>query len=310
MQLVYENTVPILINRHPVFLICVFRDELLLLEHFIAHYRTLGVTHFIMIDNLSNDGGGDYLKQIKDINILLYMAEDSFKEESMDWVTYCLQKYCIGHYCLTVDADELFVFDSRKFSSIYDLIAKMERQGANCVGATLIDMYPKILNDDYRQGDSLLKHSSYFDGWNTTYYNNKAILYEKFFWRTGGMRARIMGVIPWLQKFPFFKYDFHSIGHSKGFHMFQYNGKLLAKTNLIKLLADPGVLLHFKYVKHDLLQVFKENVLRKQYWNDSYEYKVYVKMLEGKDNVSFYHPEYSKKLTKIDDLSFFLDIPK
>ena len=311
MQLIYKNTVPVLNVHRPIFLLCVFRDEILLLEHFIAHYRALGITHFIMIDNLSTDGGAEYLKQIKDVNMLIYRAEGSFKEAGSGtyWITYCLQKYCINQYCLIVDADELFVYDSRKFSSIQNLIDEMEQQGANCLATTLIDMYPKVLNNDYQQGGSLLQHSPYFDDWNDIYYRNKAILYEKFFWRIGGMRARVMGIVPWIQKFSFFKYNFYPVRHHRGYHMFQYNGKLLAKTNMIKLFPFPAVLLHFKYVKHNLVEVFKEKVSCKQYWNDSYEYKFYLKVLEGKTNVSFYHKKYSKKLTNVDDLTLFFKAP-
>ena len=43
--------------RHPVSLLCVFRNEHLLLQYFISYYRALGIERFIMIDNLSDDGG-------------------------------------------------------------------------------------------------------------------------------------------------------------------------------------------------------------------------------------------------------------
>ncbi len=307
MQLVYQHTASKQTRSRPIFLLCVFRDETLLLESFIGHYRALGVTHFIMIDNLSVDDGSYYLKQIKDVNIVLYRANGSYREakSGTDWVMYCLEKYCVGQYCFTVDADELFVFDRSKYSSIHDLISDMEDSGANCIGATLLDMYPKVLNNDYHKGDSLLKHSSYFDEWNSLYYRDKAILYDKFVWRIGGVRTRVTGTTPIIQKFPFFKYDFQPLRFNTGYHFFQYQGKILARSDLIKLLPIPAVLLHFKFVKHNLLEVFKQGVANNQYWNNSSEYKLYVKALGDKKITTFYDPKYSKKLTKIDNLSLF-----
>ena len=52
----------------PVYLICVIRDEELLLPYFIEYYRELGVTHFIFIDNGSIDGGPAFLANLRGIN--------------------------------------------------------------------------------------------------------------------------------------------------------------------------------------------------------------------------------------------------
>ena len=49
------------IQPRPIFLLGVLRDEHLLLEYFVNYYQSLGVTHFIMIDNLSKDEGPEYL---------------------------------------------------------------------------------------------------------------------------------------------------------------------------------------------------------------------------------------------------------
>ena len=92
----------------PVYLICVFRDEHLLLEYFVEYYRTLGVTHFILIDNLSGDAGPEYLKSLENINLWLYRTEDSYRDAAYGtrWVNELLREHCGGHYCFTVDVDE------------------------------------------------------------------------------------------------------------------------------------------------------------------------------------------------------------
>jgi len=307
MRLIYKNTIPKQDDIIPVFLLCVFRDESLLMESFIKHYKMLGVTHFIMIDNLSIDDGSNYLRQLKDVNVFLYRANGSYKDAmfGVEWINTCLKRHCTGQYCFAVDMDELFVFNARKYSSLYDLIKEMETTGSNCVGATLLDMYPKVLNNNYQQGESLIKHSPYFDDWNTSYYKTKSLLYDTFLWRVGGMRSRIMGVNPIIHKFPFFKYDFDPLAFNTGYHFFQYNGNVVVKAKRIKVLKTPVVLLHFKYVKHDLLDVFRKRIVNNQDWNNSSEYKLYVNALEKENMISFHDDHYSKKLNSVDDLSKF-----
>ena len=99
MQLVYENRVPAAIGKRTTFYFVFLGMKFYYCHMSLLTILSLGIIHFIMIDNLSVDS-----------------------------------------YCFIAAADELFVFDSLRFSSIYNLVEKMERQG-----------------------DSLLKHSPYFD---------------------------------------------------------------------------------------------------------------------------------------------------
>ena len=55
---------------------------------------------------------------------------------------------------------------------------------------------------------------------------------------------------------------------------------------------------HFKYLKPNIYQVFEERVELNQDWNDSFEYKQYIK-----DNInSFYENEISLKYETIRDI--------
>ena len=75
-----------------------------------------------MIDNLSVDDGPDYLRQLKDVNLLVYRANGSFKDAlfGVKWINTCLKRHCKGKkYCFPVDMDELFVFDTRKYGSLH-----------------------------------------------------------------------------------------------------------------------------------------------------------------------------------------------
>ena len=47
----------------------VLRNEIDRLPHFLAHYRALGVNHFFVVVNLSDDGSFEYLLGQEDVSI-------------------------------------------------------------------------------------------------------------------------------------------------------------------------------------------------------------------------------------------------
>jgi hypothetical protein len=299
-------------NRNPVYLLCVFRDEHLLLEHFVDYYRSLGVTHFIMIDNLSEDRGPEYLRNLKNLDLLLYRAEESYRDAAFGtaWINQLLQEHCINQYCFTVDVDELFLFDSRKFPTLHTLIADMESSGSNAVPATLLDMYPEKTHDNYRQGSPFLSHSPFFDDLNETWYEVWHQLYDTFIFRVGGVRKRKFGVTACMQKFPFFKYDFSPLGVAPGYHVFQQDGEVLFQSDKIRLHRCPGVLLHFKFIKPQLAEFVEQRINRNEDWEDSAEYRAYREVMGSNgDAMEFLDEKISKRFESIESLEKFLRHP-
>ena len=96
------------INSKSRDLISVMRDENILLEYFINYYKHCGITHFIIVDNGSEDGGFEYLLSL-DANLMLFRTTDSYKDSNfgVDWVNSILYRHCRNVWCLVVDADEL-----------------------------------------------------------------------------------------------------------------------------------------------------------------------------------------------------------
>lgn len=303
------------IQLRPIFLLCVFRDEHLLLEYFIKYYQSLGVTHFIMIDNLSEDEGPGYLKSLGNINLWLYRTEDSYKDAAYGttWINQLLHVHCKDQYCFTVDIDELFLIDLKKNKTLGDLVDEMETTNSNVVPVTLLDMYPKKTNDNYQRGQDFLVHSPYFDDLNTTYYEDWGPIYKNFAHKVGGVRKRVLGTTVCIHKFPFFKYDFYPLEVAPGYHFFQEDGGVLYQSDSIRLHGDLLVLLHFKFIKPQLIDFIEKRVSNNQDWENSAEYKSYLRVLEAKKNLEFYDESYSKRLITNDDLEFFfrtLRLPK
>ena len=56
---VQDNTARI--KPADILLVCTFRNEQIRLPYFLKYYRDLGVSHFLFIDNGSEDGAAEYL---------------------------------------------------------------------------------------------------------------------------------------------------------------------------------------------------------------------------------------------------------
>ncbi|KAG1665682.1 hypothetical protein GQR58_019183 [Nymphon striatum] len=294
----------------PIYLVCVFRDESLLLDYFVSYYRSLGVTHFIMVDNLSDDDGVQFLKQLEDINLWVYQAKGSYKDANFGtmWVNGLLEKHCTNQYCFTLDVDELFLFDSSRFDNLNQLIDSMESEGCNAVSTTLLDMYPKETNNGYKKGMDFLSHSSYFDTLNAQYYR-PGFYYGVRVHNVGGVRERVFNKTVCILKFPFFKYNFQPLQMAAGYHFFQENGKVIFESEKVKPLKLPCVLMHFKFIKPDLSAFFRRRVELNQDWDNSSEYQSYVDALPGESSLSFYDGGYSRRMESDESLrEFFIPI--
>ena len=308
LEHIYQSKQKILSDAdNSVYLLCVFRDEELLLEYFINYYKELGVTHFIMVDNLSVDNGVKYLKQIDDINLVIYRASGSYREAAFGtaWINQLLSKYCNNQYCFTVDVDELFYFDPYKYNGLQDLIDAMESLKSNVIATTLLDMYPLTVNDGYKKGEVFLSHSPYFDRFNGVYYKNNSRAYKNFYHKTGGVRERVFGKTVCINKFPFFKYDFAPVGVAAGYHFFQRKddsgkNKVLMDSDAIRLFSQSALLLHFKFIKPNLKTFFKRRVSLNQDWDNSSEYQAYAVAFEDNSSVELYHERYSENFYDAD----------
>ena len=297
MQLVYENNASTP-SKLEINLICVFRDEEILLPHFINYYKALGVTRFFFIDNNSRDKGPEYIKSRKDINCKLLHTQDSFRNSKYGtvWQNICMRTYCQNQFCLRVDADELLYIDSRAHSSLEDLIKHMESEDKTAAPAVLLDIYPHTLNNDYQSGDPFSKHSFYFDDWNPDFYSTHDVIYHSFYWLEGGLRARTLNTSNIIHKFPIVRYIFNEKTVQPNPHFFDYNNKHVLNAPKIRLTQHPAILLHYKFIKPDFLDFLKQQIANNEHWNNSQEYKKYYETLSSKRSITFYDEKFSRKL--------------
>ena len=118
------------------------RNEMGRLNWFLDHHRRLGVGHFLIVDNASTDGSTEFLAAQPDVS--LWTTPDSYKSSrfGMDWINALLMRHGSGHWCLTLDADELFTFpeDHRGLRALTDWASERRIEA---ISALMLDLYPK-----------------------------------------------------------------------------------------------------------------------------------------------------------------------
>ena len=126
-----------------ILLFAVVRNEVERLEEFLRYYRDLGIGHFLIVDNGSDDGTLEMLSGQGDVS--LWQTNASYRQSrfGVNWLTWLQMRYGHDHWCLTVDADEHLVFDGCVDHGLSDLTARLDKIGQRAFGALMLDLYPK-----------------------------------------------------------------------------------------------------------------------------------------------------------------------
>jgi len=273
------------IRPRDVLVFSTFRNEDVRLPYFLKYYRDLGVSHFLMVDNGSDDGGGEYLAAQPDVS--LWQTDKSYKRSrfGVDWLNWLQMKYGDGHWCLVVDPDELFVYpfcDTRPITALTDWL---DASSIRSFGAMLLDMYPKggIDSVPYQRGQDPLEIASWFDAGNYSIHRNPEYLN---LWVQGGPRSRLFFAdephrAPALNKIPLVKWDRHYT-YVSSTHSLLPRGLNLVYDEWGGEKAS-GILLHTKFLDTLALKAAEEMV-RKQHYAEGHEYQAYAKRLsDGPD---------------------------
>jgi hypothetical protein len=143
----------------------VLRNEMARLPYFLDYYRRLGIDHFLVVDNGSDDGSTEMLLRQGDVS--LWYTDGGYRASrfGVDWLTYLLMTYGHDHWCLTVDADELLTYGGIEAHDLKALTGLLNRQGRIGFGAMMLDLYPRGPLDEvhYSAGQDPLDVLQWFD---------------------------------------------------------------------------------------------------------------------------------------------------
>lgn len=173
---------------HILCFMCI-RNEMSRLPFALDHYRRLGVDHFLIVDNGSTDGSADWLGGQRDVSLWRSDARYRDSRFGMDWITWLMLRHGHGHWCLTVDADELLVYPYCQTRPLAALTDWLDRQGRRSFGAIMVDMYPlgPVSEGGPGPDQDPIRHLQYFDAGN---YQVQVQPRMRNLWIQGGARAR------------------------------------------------------------------------------------------------------------------------
>jgi len=115
------------------------------IDWFLRHYRGLGVDHFFVVDNGSDDGTFERLLEEPDISVFRNTGSFSRSACGVFWTNHLMQRFGVGHWCFHVDMDEAFVFPGDDQTDLATFLAYLDAQGFGSVPAFMLDIYPETL---------------------------------------------------------------------------------------------------------------------------------------------------------------------
>lgn len=263
--------------------IACMRNEIKLLPQFLNHYRRLGVTSFLILDNCSTDGSVAYLLEQPDV--VVFSCDTEYRESmfGVAWQQALLSAFRCGRWSIVVDADEFLVLPGPEGRTVGDFLTGVEAEGADAVLALLVDMYPSgdLSACDLSKGDPF-QLAPYVDRtplrpvWFHGPYSNSpawtSSVRHRLVPNAGpsdftSQKTCILKYAPWMQL-------------SAGLH---YVGDC-------RISQQPAVLCHFKYHAGFHAKVLEE-VQRKQHFEGASEYAKYLEAIRA--GRTFYDPRIS-----------------
>jgi len=199
------------IARGDILAFVVLRNEATRLPFFLSHYRRLGVDHFLVIDNGSDDGSFEQLVDQPDVSLWRTEARYRAARFGVDWLTWLQIRHAHRHWTLTVDVDEILIYPFWESRDLKALTARLDATGRRAMGALMLDMYPQgpLAATRYTPGDDPFATLGWFDDgpWRVQRQVPAGNL-----WVRGGVRERVFFAAapdrsPTLNKLPLVKWN-------------------------------------------------------------------------------------------------------
>lgn len=273
------------VNSAGATVISVMRNEMFVLPRFLEHYRRLGVKGFLIVDNTSDDGTFEYLREQPDV--ALFSADSYYKtvNAGSEWTISLMSQLRMGRWSLVADADEFLVYPDFENLPLEDFLAQEGGSGVDGFQVFMLDMYSRTSLADVDFAKSTPFEAAGFcdrepfrrDTLSRGAFGNQLT-------HTSALRHRLLKDSPAnlyvSQKTPLVRYR-PWMRFSVGLHY----------ATGVEAAQAPLVFAHFKYTAEFREKAHRE-AKRRQYFNNAEEYKRYATLFSDGDPV-LYDPEIS-----------------
>mgnify|MGYP000261683967 CR=1 FL=1 len=259
------------IGRDDILCFATVRNEALRLPWFLDHHRRLGVRHFLIVDNASDDGTQGWLADQPDVSLWSTPHSYRLSRFGVDWLTWLQMRHGHGHWCLTLDADECLVYPYHETRPLPALCEWLEIQGRASFGTLMLDMYPegRLSEQGIAAGEDPFTRLCWFDGGN---YGMRRKRDLQNLWIQGGPRARMFFAgdprrAPTMGKVPLVKW------HWRYAYVNSTHALLPRRLNHVYAVDEgeltSGVLLHTKFLDTVVARSAEEKARREHFANSA-----------------------------------------
>jgi hypothetical protein len=246
-------------------LVFITHNDRIILPFFLRHYRALGVTRFICVDDVSQDGTREFLAEQPDVDLWVSPIRYREARRGRRWREALFALYGYDRWYVNVDSDEFLIYDGCDNKGLAQLITVLEEHDSMRLVAPMLDMYPGpgSFEPNPEQGFPW-QFSSYFDasGYDVT-------LDKRGFSLKGGPRKRRFAEDNELMKYPVIYWDETCFFGSSPHRPLPYHRNFS---------PDWGVLLHFKFFVN-YREKIAEAAGEKQHYSEASHYKAMMSEL-------------------------------
>ena len=230
-----------------------------------------------MVDNGSDDGSVALLADQSDVS--LWQTKASYRDTrfGLDWSGWLLMRYGHGHWCLTLDVDELLTYPGVQEHGLRDLTYVLAAEGRDGFGAMMLDLYPKgqLGTQDYAPGQD---PTDVLRGFDAGPYRAVRQAPMGNLWLQGGARERVFfqedpKLSPTLNKLPLVRWN-RRFAYTNSTHALlprRLNGLYHGPGDQV---VPSGVLLHTKFLP-EVLAKSAEDTQRRQHFHDPSKFADY-----------------------------------
>jgi hypothetical protein len=152
-------------DRSGIPCIALCHNEMSILPDFLAHYRSLGVTAFFIVDDRSQDGSREFLSSQPDVTLFEPKPGSTYAEHKRAWRAEILDVFADGQWCLAPDIDEHLVYRDFESVGLPELVETLQAEGAEALHCTMLDMYAEEPLAEHRYtGGGLVRAFPLTDG--------------------------------------------------------------------------------------------------------------------------------------------------